>query len=71
MNHRKMELGEVVLSWSKGQNSALDTRAISKGRDVGNILVQRKSSDGLKDMVYDITFAFVVNAFHPGIEIVK
>ncbi len=68
---QKMELGDVVLSWSQGQNSALDTRAISQGRDVGNILVQRRSADGMKDMVYDITFAFVVNAFHPGIEIVK
>ncbi|MEM7426979.1 MAG: DUF3179 domain-containing protein [Pseudomonadota bacterium] len=68
---QKMEIGDIVLSWSKGQNSALDTRVISRGRDVGNILVQRKTDDGMKDIVYDITFAFVVNAFYPGIEITK
>ncbi len=68
---QKMEIGDVVLSWSKGQTSALDTRSIARGRDVGNIIVQRKTADGMKDIVYDITFAFVVNAFHPGIDITK
>lgn len=68
---QRMEIGDVVFSWSKGQNSALDTRRISEGRDVGNIVVQKKTSDGLQDMVYDVTFAFVVNAFRPGIAIKK
>ncbi len=67
----RMEIGDVVFTWTKGQNSALDTRAISEGRDVGNIVVQEKTSDGLRDKVYDVTFAFVVNAFSPGIEIKK
>ncbi|MEM8647882.1 MAG: DUF3179 domain-containing (seleno)protein, partial [Pseudomonadota bacterium] len=67
----RMEVGDVVFTWTKGQNSALDTRAIREGRDVGNIVVQEKTSDGLKDKVYDVTFAFVVNAFSPGIEIKK
>lgn len=68
---QRMEIGDVVFSWSKGQNSALDTRQISEGRDVGNIVVQKKTAEGLKDMVYDVTFAFVVNAFRPGIAIKK
>ncbi len=67
----RMEIGNLVFTWSKGQNSALDTRAIREGRDVGNIVVQEKTDTGLKDAVYDVTFAFVVNAFRPGIEIKK
>jgi hypothetical protein len=60
-----MELGYVKLSWQKGQNSALDTAKIAKGRDVGNVIVQRKTASGTEDMVYDVTFAFVFHAFHP------
>ena len=67
----RMEIGNLVFTWTKGQNSALDTRAISEGRDVGNIVVQEKTAEGLKDAVYDVTFAFVVNAFRPGINITK
>ncbi len=52
----------LKFTWSKGQNSALDSSRIRKGRDVGNITVQR---DG-KDVVYDVTFAFVYHAFHDG-----
>ncbi len=55
----------LVLSWSEGQASALDSSEISQGRDVGNVLVQRQSEDGLVDEVYDVTFAFVFHAFHP------
>ena len=59
--------GDLTLAWSKGQNSALDDSQISKGRDVGNITVQRKGSDGqMSDVVYDVTFAFVYHAFHGG-----
>ncbi len=61
----KMELGPVTLSWQKGQNSALDSSSIARGRDVGNVIVQRKTPGGMKDVVYDVTFAFVFHAFHP------
>jgi uncharacterized protein DUF3179 len=61
----KMEFGDVVISWQKGQNSALDTSEIAKGRDVGNVVVQRKSASGAEDILYDVTFAFVFYAFHP------
>jgi len=30
--------GDLVLSWEAGQNSALDTRVIRRGRDVGNVV---------------------------------
>jgi hypothetical protein len=58
--------GDLVLSWTPGQNSALDARAIAEGRDVGNVVVQRKVGDALEDAVHDVTFAFVFHAFHPG-----
>lgn len=58
--------GALKISWSAGQNSALDEGVISKGRDVGNVIAQR---DG-RDTVYDVTFAFVFNAFHPDKRII-
>ena len=61
----EVKLGPVLLKWRKGQNSALDTSEIAKGRDVGNVLAQRKSASGMEDVVYDVTFAFVFHAFHP------
>ncbi|MBT4888042.1 MAG: DUF3179 domain-containing protein, partial [Rhodospirillales bacterium] len=55
--------GDIIVSWSAGQNSALDTGTISKGRDVGNILVQRLAENGeMIDVVHDVTFAFVFHA---------
>ena len=61
----KLELGNIEISWQKGQNSALDTSRIAKGRDVGNVVVQRKSAGGTEDILYDVTFAFVFYAFFP------
>jgi hypothetical protein len=63
--NKKIEAGPLVLSWVEGQNSALDSRDIARGRDVGNVIVQRKTDKGLVDEVYDVTFAFVFNAFRP------
>ncbi len=62
---KRIEKGNLVLTWEAGQNSALDTRDISKGKDVGNVVVQRKTKDGLVDEVHDITFAFTFHAFKP------
>jgi hypothetical protein len=67
----RIEDGAIVLTWSAGQASALDTRIIAEGRDVGNIVAQKRSAAGLEDLVYDITFAFVVKAFHPDLDIFK
>ena len=52
----------LTFTWTAGQNSALDDSKMRNGRDVGNIAVQR----GGKDVVYDVTFTFVYNAFHGG-----
>ncbi len=61
-----IETHGLVFTWNAGQASALDTRRIDQGRDVGTVLVQRDGAD----VAYDITFAFVAHAFHPGVEIV-
>ena len=60
-----VQVGDVALSWQAGQNSALDRAEIASGRDVGNIVAQRRTESGLEDVVYDVTFAFVFNAFNP------
>lgn len=62
--------GDLTLKWTKGQNSALDTGEIAKGKDVGNIVVQRIKDGRATDVVYDVTFAFVYTAFHPGNRII-
>ncbi|TBX28056.1 DUF3179 domain-containing protein [Nioella sediminis] len=52
----------VTISWRAGQSSALDTRDIGDGRDVGNIRVR----DGQgRDVVHDLMFAFAFHAFWP------
>ena len=61
----RIEAGGLVLTWEPGQNSALDSRAISEGHDVGNVAVQRRGDGGLEDIPYDVTFAFVFHAFQP------
>ena len=66
-----IEDGDLVLNWEPGQASALDTRAIDEGRDVGNVTVQRSAAEGMIDVAYDVTFAFVFHAFRPESEIVK
>lgn len=55
----ELDANGVRLQWEKGQNSALDSADIDKGRDVGNITATR---DG-KPIVHHITFAFVFRAF--------
>ena len=57
--------GDIEISWTAGQNSALDTRRIADGRDVGNVVVRRTGGGKAEDVVHDITFAFVFHAFHP------
>ena len=60
-----LQVDGVTLRWRAGQASALDTRAIPKGRDVGTITATRDGAD----VPYDVTFAFVAHAFHPTVEI--
>ncbi len=58
--------GDVKLSWSAGQNSALDAGYIPDGADVGNVLVTRSDGDGGRvDIPYSVDFAFAFAAFFP------
>lgn len=61
----KISQDAFTIEWKAGQASALDTSSISKGRDVGNIIVRAKNGEKWGDIAYDVTFAFVVHAFHP------
>ena len=63
MDRGRIVRGDLVITWTAGQNSALDSREIAGGRDIGNVVVQRRTSDGLRDEVHDLTFAFVFHAF--------
>ncbi len=63
---RRVERGDLVITWDEGQASALDSESIADGRDVGNVVVQRRRPDGtLVDAVHDVSFAFAFRAFHP------
>lgn len=52
----------VVLSWTAGQASALDTQNIGQGRDVGTVRV--RDAAGV-DLAHDVMFAFAFHAFWP------
>lgn len=56
----------VVLTWTPGQNSALDTTEIAHGRDVGNVVATKNG----RDVPYFVDFAFAFHAFHPEAPIV-
>jgi len=62
---RRIEAGDLVLTWESGQASPLDTTDIDAGQDIGNVVVQRRKAKGLEDTVYDVSFAFAFRAFHP------
>ncbi|MSP68263.1 MAG: DUF3179 domain-containing protein [Alphaproteobacteria bacterium] len=57
--------GDLVLSWTAGQSSALDEEVIADGTDVGNVVVQRRTPQGLVDVAYGVDFAFAFHAFFP------
>lgn len=60
-----IQTGPLKISWEPGQNSALDTRIISDGRDIGHVTVQRKTDAGYRAEPFKVSFAFVWHAFHP------
>ena len=66
---RHIEAGDLVLTWEPGQASPLDTADIDAGREIGNVVVQRRTAEGLEDAVYDVSFAFAFRAFHPQVPI--
>lgn len=64
-DEKSVEREGVTLTWTDGMRSALDSRQISKGRQIGNVTAKR----GDKDIAYDLTFAFVTHAFMPDVPI--
>ena len=62
---KRIDTGTVVITWTPGQNSALDSARIDEGRDVGTVTVQERRGSVLVDIPYDVTFAFVFHAFKP------
>lgn len=58
----RIEEAGLVLTWQAGQASALDSREMAAGRDVGSVRVR----DGQgRDVVHDVLFAFAFDAFWP------
>jgi len=57
-----IEAGNLRISWRRGQASALDTADITRGADVGNVVVQRRG----EDVHHTVTFAFAFFAFEPN-----
>jgi hypothetical protein len=66
-----IQSADLLVGWEPGQASALDQASIRAGRDVGNVIVQRRQADQLVDIPYDVTFAFVFHAFRPNSPIYK
>jgi hypothetical protein len=51
------------LSWVKGQASALDTRVIGEGREVGDVRVYDAATGA--GVIHEVVFAFAFQAFEP------
>ena len=65
---RLAEAGEITeagyrLSWAKGQASALDTRVIGEGREVGDVRVYDAATGA--GVIHEVVFAFAFQAFEP------
>ena len=57
--------GGLTITWQAGQNSALGDRTIAEGKDIGNVVVQQATDEGLRDVPYSVDFAFAFHAFYP------
>jgi hypothetical protein len=53
-----IQSGDLFIQLKQGQASALDNASVAKGRDIGNVIVQKRLGDRLVDVPYDVTFAF-------------
>ena len=62
---RRIEAGDLVITWEPGQNAVMGASRIADNQDIGNVVVQRQTADGLVDVAHDTTFAFTFSAFHP------
>ena len=65
----ELDDGAVAVTWRAGMASALDTPQLSGGRDVGHVEALLIKDNSAEPLVHDVTFAFAVHAFHPGIEV--
>ena len=63
---KRIEVGDLVITWETGQASTLDTAVIARGAEVGNVVVQYRTASGYEDVVYRVDFAFAFHAFHPS-----
>lgn len=63
--------GDIEIDWQPGRASALDSRQIADGRDLGSVTVQRVTDTGRRLIPYKISFAFVWYAFNPEAEIIR
>jgi hypothetical protein len=58
----RIDQAGLTLDWSAGTASALDTRRIGEGRDVGSVRVRDSAGH---DVPHDVMFAFAFDAFWP------
>src|SRR5262249_3319431 len=66
-----IESADLLLQWQPAQGTALYRASTPAGRDVGNVIVQKRQGDELVDAPYDVPFAFVFPAFRPNSPIYK
>jgi hypothetical protein len=59
---RQVTEAGFTITWTEGQASALDSRNIGAGREVGNVRVQDANG---QDVAHDIPYAFAFLAFFP------
>lgn len=59
----EIEEAGVRIVWTEGQASALDSRNIEEGKEVGNVRVFDAATD--EPVVYEVVFAFAFHAFEP------
>jgi hypothetical protein len=62
---KEIAFGDLRLRWRPGQNSALDAPDIVEGRDIGSVVVERRTGEGYVEAIHDVTFAFAFRAFVP------
>ncbi len=63
---KRVAVNDVVLEWEPGQASALDARNVADGRDVGNVVVQKRVRSAMEDIPHQVTFAFAYRSFFPA-----
>ena len=63
--------GDIEISWQPGRASALDSRQIAEGRDLGSVIVHRLTDSSKTLIPYKNSFAFVWYAFNPDADIIR